>query len=763
MAETDSIFARAGFSVDRKDKPAQAPADDATAATPEKRPGGLFESAGFRTSASQPPAAPASNIPTPERFEAGWQAQGGQNPAPKSTLQKIHEAIDPATLLTTGATNAYHDTLENAAAGWARVKHAFSKEGGSLLPSAGAPETKTVTIHGLTGDSTFPQTVYPNASPGRLLEGGAGLLSTVGAPITATTGAFIEQPVSALTGNPQIGARVADVANILLPTKGGSKAAAKVGPSNKAVNALVDAIGPENVPEVVAGMRSNPRMTPADLSDPVRLTTQGLMAGGTPDVQNFVAKTVRDRNASRIEAANTAFTEAMGPAPDVVKMVEGLKQRAQDAGAQLIQPAIENAQPIAIKPLLSKIDRMIGSPEAIAGETPRIPLTPTQVRLLNLRREITTGEMAPLNERVGLSVGSINDALKTGGMSEARTADFTEARRLLNSARRGNTSEEDLVKGLKNLADKQKIVGPIDEALKMIKKGPTELRGADFLHDVQSRLREEAQAMSKSSTGSDRLMSRDLFDARDKIVDAIDKSTGGQYRPGLAKYREAKQIHESFDEGFDVLKNRSGVNGLEDRPEALRAWMKTATPEEVVAKRIGVRADIDQKINGVKNGALAGETVTAIPYNREKLTTLFGDKEAGRLIRVMDDARREAETSYAIAKGSKTAETEAAKKRIEVHQVGGGNPLQYVAPVAAELIGQSAGIPFLGLAGSVAGKGVLAGVQKGLQITDRMRNMAFARNALATGTGREATINALLSHPKVVRELQKRSNALIAP
>src|SRR6185312_15454820 len=60
-------------------------------------------------------------------------------------------------------------------------------------------------------------------------------------------------------------------------------------PASRGINALVDAIGPENVPQVVAGMRANPRMTPADLSDPVRLTTQGLMAGGSPEVQDFIA------------------------------------------------------------------------------------------------------------------------------------------------------------------------------------------------------------------------------------------------------------------------------------------------------------------------------------------------------------------------------------------------------------------------------------------------------------------------------------------
>jgi hypothetical protein len=231
-----------------------------------------------------------------------------------------------------------------------------------------------------------------------------------------------------------------------------------------------------------------------------------------------------------------------------------------------------------------------------------------------------------------------------------------------------------------------------------------------------------------------------------------------------AKFKDAKDISEAFESGFDTLKNRSGLSGaLEDSPQAFREWMKNATPEEIVARRLGTRYDIEQKINTVKNGALAGQNITSIPYNQEKLTSLFGDKEAGRLINVMQDAKREADTNAAIFSGSKTAETQKAAKDIEVRKVGGGNPLQYVAPVAAELLGQGAGFPGVGLAASLAAKGVQMGAQKLGQMHDVAKNFEFARNALATGPTREAAIERLLTHPKVIRELKKSSNALTAP
>jgi hypothetical protein len=296
------------------------------------------------------------------------------------------------------------------------------------------------------------------------------------------------------------------------------------------------------------------------------------------------------------------------------------------------------------------------------------------------------------------------------------------------------------------------------------------------LHRVQSSVGDQAFQLSKSLDPKDRAVGSQLRNMNEKLVDQIDAAsktpdpaTGalpsgdGPYRQGRALFKDAKDIHQAWDDGFDVLKNRSGQAGFEDRPAALEDWMKTATPEEVVAKRLAVRSDMDQKINGVKNGALAGQTVAAVPYNQAKLRTLFGDTEANRLIGVMQDAKREADTSYAITSGSKTAETAAAAARRKVRDVGGGNPLQYVAPVAAEILGQSAGLPFVGLAGSAAAKAVHMTAQKIGQMHDIARNQHFTENALASGPAREETINALLSHPKVVSELKKRANALAAP
>jgi hypothetical protein len=272
---------------------------------------------------------------------------------------------------------------------------------------------------------------------------------------------------------------------------------------------------------------------------------------------------------------------------------------------------------------------------------------------------------------------------------------------------------------------------------------------AQRLHRVQSDIGDQAYQLSKSGDPKDRMLGGQLRDLNEKLIDQIDEAAGGAYRPARQKFKDARDISAAFESGFDTLKNRAGVSGLEDRPEALKAWMDQATPEEVVARRLGTRADIDQKINAVKNPALSGEQITRIPYNREKLRTLFGDQEADRLIRSMEDAHEEALTNAKLLAGSKTAETQAGQRALAVPKVTGGNPLAFVAPVAAEMLGQGAGLLGVGLAASLAARGAYMGAQKLGQANALARNTEFAKAALATGPERNILMERLLAHKNV--------------
>ena len=156
---------------------------------------------------------------------------------------------------------------------------------------------------------------------------------------------------------------------------------------------------------------------------------------------------------------------------------------------------------------------------------------------------------------------------------------------------------------------------------------------------------------------------------------------------------------------------------------------------------------------------------------------LFGKDEADRLIGAMENAHDKSVTNAALLGGSHTARIQAGQKALAVPEVGGkgGNSLQNLGTVAGLAEGASyLAAPFIG--GYLPGVGALAtaagrgigwaasrGTQKALQLNALARNAEFAKSALATGPAREEAISALLSHPKVVRALEKSSNALTAP
>lgn len=687
MAEPGEMFREAGFNVPRA--PVNRDAFHSLWGTgdavdvPTATPGKMFRDAGFRTPetrvldpvefantwlrperGSKPGA--ESEYPTPEKFAAA--TPGKRAP---STLRQIHEAIDPAVLLPAAVKNTYADMLEHVASSWQTLKEGVADlKDGKVMPSVTGPGKPGKSTN-LRGETTEVPGI-PDVAPGGLLKVAGGALGIPASVVTGPVNALVQRPVTAVTGNPDIGDRAAFVANTALGRGGAGKTADAVMPSSRAVNALVEAVGPENVPAVVKRLEANPRLSIMDASDPVRTMTQGLIDPAQPRAQDVIVNAVKARIKSAPAAVNTAYTEAMGPAPNVVTMVEGLKERARKAGSEAIQPALANAKAVNVTPVIEAIDKEL-KPGITAMMDPgtRLPLSDLQQELVRFKQQLTAGG--------------------------------------------------------EQLFDPQR------------------------LHRLQSDIGDQAYQLSISGDPKQRMLGRQLRDFNEKLIDQIDVAASGEYRPARAKFKEAKDIHEAFDSGFDTLKNRAGVKGLEDRPEALLDWMNHATPEEVVARRLGTRADIDQKIRGAKNQALAGEVITRIEYNQDKLRILFGQKEADRLIRVMEDARDEAHTNAKLLANSKTAETLAGQRALERQKVGGGNPLHYIAPVAAEVLSTvgGTGLPGAAFAGSVALQAAHRGLQKLKQISDTSRNLEFAKAATAIGPARNVLLERLMQHPSV--------------
>lgn len=681
-APVGSLFTAAGFDVPTKSQVAPTgPAAPAVTA-PAAPAGSLFKDAGFALPGDKPAAPVAPAAPAPQmignRALEPWEVTPGaaapvQQAAPVSTLQAIHQAIDPSKVLGIG------DPIQN-------TKDAFS---GALSTMAqGSQEYR----------SGNPYPSFPSSDPktwgaGGLINYGTGLVGAATSPISGALKTVVSDPITQLTGDPTTGERAGALAGFAIPGAKTAQVAKAALPSSKAIDTIVNAIGPENVPAAVARLAENPRLSVMDVSDPVRTMAQGLIDPAQPKAQNILTQAVKERMAGAPAAVNEAYTQEMGPAPNTMAMVEGLKERARAAGREAITPALANAKPVDVSPVIKAIDNEVRpGMTALLDPGTQLPLSPLQQELVRFKSQLTTGNEQAFD--------------------------------------------------------------------------------ANRLHEIQSQMGDKAYQLSISPDPKDRMLGSQLRGYNEKLIDQIDQASGGTYRPARALFKDAKDIHEAFDSGFDTLKNRAGVSGLEDRPEAFKAWMDQATPEEVVARRLGTRADIDQKINGVRNPALAGTTITKIPYNRQKLEMLFGQDEAGRLIRRMEDASDQAATNAKLIAGSKTAETLAAQKALEVPKVEPfhlGSATQTLLPsgmaeVAAEAYGAPPGLVGASLLAGGVGLGLAKkGIQNVKQSSALARNVAIARAASSTGAARQETIGALLAHPKVVRALQKSSNALTVP
>lgn len=305
-------------------------------------------------------------------------------------------------------------------------------------------------------------------------------------------------------------------------------------------------------------------------------------------------------------------------------------------------------------------------------------------------------------------------------------------------------------------------LSPLQKELVDIRNKLTDENGSRFfdaqkIHDVQAELRRRAEDLSSSATGSDKSLGRELYKVRDSIVGAIDEASGGKYRPALTNYKGAMDIEDAFDKGLSVRRNREGIKGItEDSPEALDRWMKTASPEELQAHRLGVLESYGHKMDSMKNAALAGRDIPATDFNFAKMKSVFGEEKASDLQRQMEDVRRKAETDALWTRNSKTGLVQAGQNALKVRSMSDLTPIG-----ASSLFGAFAGHALGGSSGAATGIAAIGAghtaLHKLMQASELSRNSEIARLSGALGPERADLIGRLAAHPEVVSQLKKIS------
>jgi hypothetical protein len=261
-----------------------------------------------------------------------------------------------------------------------------------------------------------------------------------------------------------------------------------------------------------------------------------------------------------------------------------------------------------------------------------------------------------------------------------------------------------------------------------------------------------------------------IMEVRNKLVDAIDKQTSGEYKKGLGAYADDMQVQEAFQSGTQVFRNRPTV--LEDRPEYLERLIKgdaakgiAPAPKEIIdAYREGARVSVDNQIRSMKNAATKGETIAQIDFNKQKMELLFGKDEVKKMSNMLRDERAIAESTQQILHGAKTAKLLKAGNAVEVRERKASSGLGLLPAAMGEAASAMAGgVPGVATGLVLAGKGAGYAKDKLGIASDKRRNQHITNILTAEGAQRDEVIKALeaiASNPR--RALVKRGGSSLA-
>lgn len=289
---------------------------------------------------------------------------------------------------------------------------------------------------------------------GNVALGGLGM---VAAPITPIVKGAEDIVNKIWPANPQgIGAGTGDKLTMILPIKGAGNYAKAQLPSNIAVERLVEAIGKENLPEVIRRMKADERISPMDVSNSTLQVAQKLAVteGKHQNVLNdFSTKRVAGSN----EAVKAAFDESLGVPVNALDKINELKEKARTTGRTAINPLVEKGKPADITPVIKNLETGFGTDPVAkqtlkqikAGQDITGPgLSPYQHRLLELRQDLT-----------GEFTGPLRDIKGEQGLHEKQMALRREAQDLIDSPDPSNRRLGNRLMDLRN-----KIVDVIDKS-----------------------------------------------------------------------------------------------------------------------------------------------------------------------------------------------------------------------------------------------------------------------------------------------------------
>ena len=184
------------------------------------------------------------------------------------------------------------------------------------------------------------------------------------------------------------------------------------------------------------------------------------------------------------------------------------------------------------------------------------------------------------------------------------------------------------------------------DTISRVKRANSSLKN---LPDTDFKVVNEARkALSQASMNRTELSGYEARQALNELDPILNNITGGKLAQANKLYSDAYQFERAADLGRDVFNSRKSPDDLKT------AWNSLSSTEKQAAK-IGLREEVMNKIGSATNETNALNRF--LPENvREKITTIAGKKEGGRIIDEAEQAVKLRRNYNKLTSGSQTAE-----------------------------------------------------------------------------------------------------------
>ena len=206
-----------------------------------------------------------------------------------------------------------------------------------------------------------------------------------------------------------------------------------------------------------------------------------------------------------------------------------------------------------------------------------------------------------------------------------------------------DTNPKEVESQLSNAIKNNDVLADTISRVKRANSSLKNLPDTDF-----SVVNEARKALSQASMNRTELSGYEARQALNELDPILNNITGGKLAQANKLYSDAYQFERAADLGRDVFNSRKSPDDLK------AAWNSLSSTEKQAAK-IGLREEVMNKIGSATNETNALNRF--LPENvREKITTIAGNKEGGRIIDEAEQAVKLRRNYNKLTSGSQTAE-----------------------------------------------------------------------------------------------------------